>query len=163
MFIILWNCLYMSALVGGASYGLHYFAYKNGIEDTDGKISRKIKDPETGKKKKQKYDNHALNKWLDFGGGYYGTVAFVTFVFIEVGQFISFISDWNGVIAYFKNFGIHSIVAFFIDQIKNFVQAIIWPADYFGTYDIIAIACMFGATYLAYRAGKAAAKTTTYI
>ncbi len=90
-----------------------------------------------------KSDNPILKKWLDFGGGFYGIVAFVKLIFIELKQIRDFIVNWQGIDAFTNGqpidlgFLIGLFVSFFVEQIQNFVAAIIWPTDYLPHYTIV--------------------------
>lgn len=70
----------------------------------------------------------AMDKWLFFGGGFYGTMAFATFLAIEFGQIVGFFGKlfdltWSQV---FSKIGINLLVDFFIEAIMNMVDAFIW-------------------------------------
>lgn len=88
----------------------------------------------SNKKKKKKQDlpeprklNPVHNKWLKFGGGFYGVVALMTFVIIEVGEIASFLGNFRESIGLFSNLGLNLVINFFIDAVMNFVAAISWP------------------------------------
>ena len=91
---------------------------------------------------------------MSFCGGYYGTVAFVELIFIELNQFKNFVSNFPGVSEFIDSLGIDFLIAFFIDQIMNFVAAIIWPTNYLGKYSIFEIALFVGATWLIYEQAR---------
>ena len=91
------------------------------------KVSRKLRKGPAGKKKLL-YD-----KWMWFGSGFYGLAGFWTLLVIEVNEVISLIMHpvldqdipQQGII--------NLIVAFFLDQLGNVIQAFVWfsywPAD----------------------------------
>ncbi|WND04026.1 hypothetical protein QGN29_06510 [Temperatibacter marinus] len=160
---MVWEIISTAILVALTSFGLHFWAYRKGVEEVNGRIQRPSKkNEETGEKRSKKErqtGNTVIDKWLGFGGGFYGTVAFMKFAQIELTQFFGFISDLDGMIAYFKNFGIHSIIAFFIDQFQNFISAVIWPVGYLGSYNWLELGVLFGAAYFAYLGAKNLAKS----
>lgn len=70
----------------------------------------------------------AMDKWLFFGGGFYGTMAFATFIAIEFGQIVGFFGKlfdltWSQVLS---GIGINLLVNFFVESILNMVDAFIW-------------------------------------
>jgi len=149
---MLFETFYMSLFVGLFSYALYTFSYKGGYSNNDGTVKRKPKRSEvTGLKQDRKTGHFAIDKWLVFGGGYYGTVALVKLTLSEVKQTYEFLSDWEGVIAYFSNFDFGTVVSFFINQLKTFISAIIWPTGYFGEYSLVQLVILFALTYGAYR------------
>ena len=67
-------------------------------------------------------------KWMQFGGGFYGSMAFYTFVYIEILEIFDFLAN----ITLPENFGIgpliQLVVAFFINSLKNLITAFVWFA-----------------------------------
>lgn len=82
------------------------------------------------KDKKQRQDmDPVMDKWLKFGGGFYGLVALYTWLLIEWEDVASFARGlWD--IAFSLNLGavIGLVIELFIESIMNFVMAIAWPA-----------------------------------
>lgn len=141
----------MGAFVFMASYVLHFMAYKKGLHISDlsliedsGIDSYKVTDktPKTG--------NTLVDKWIDMGGGYYGIVALIKLILIELGQFKDFVKNWPGLAEFIDQLGIGWLVSFLIDQVKNFVAAIIWPVDYLSNFNLIEIAIFIMLTYFLY-------------
>ncbi len=156
----LFEVLYTSALLAVLSYFLHVWSYRGGHGDPRKKVKFKPKkNKDTGKKQDKKTGHYALDKWLGMGGGFYGTVAIYKLIIIEMQQAIEFLGNWSELIAYFQNFGLNTIIQFFIGQIQNFVAAIIWPTDYLGRYSWLEIGFFFAMTYGAYLVGQDRAQT----
>jgi hypothetical protein len=65
------------------------------------------------------------SKWMEFGGGFYGVVAFFTYVVVELGEFRDFFANFSDL---FRGELVSMIVQFFVESLKNFVTAIAWPA-----------------------------------
>jgi len=83
------------------------------------------------KRKKGKSEDNAepsmlLEKWLKFGGGFYGTAAFYTYIVIELGEIFSFIGRMLDPANWVFSIGIDLFIGFLINSIVNFVKAIIW-------------------------------------
>ena len=66
-------------------------------------------------------------KWLKFGGGFYGLLAFITYLHIELYQVIEFLQNFNGFADFIENIGFVMILNFFIEAIMNLVTAFVWP------------------------------------
>lgn len=165
--IVMGTCIFITG------YILHLMAYRKGWEDVDDDDDFDIEkeldldveaeleedlaqfDHDKVKSKYSRGDgNTFLDKWMDFGGGYYGTVAFVELVFIELGQFKNFIVNFPGVSTFVDSLGIDFLVAFFVEQMMNFVAAIIWPTDYIAKFSILHVAIFIGVTWLLYEQAR---------
>jgi len=156
---LIWETLYMSLFVFAASYGLHYLAYQRGLNDENDEVTKAtIKSNEDNTRIGKLFSNPLVNKWLDFGGGYYGIVALVKLVFIEIGQVQSFFESWKGTGQFIDSIGFNLLVAFFVEQIQNFVAAIIWPTDYLSRFSILECAVFIAVTYGVYNGAKRLAK-----
>ncbi len=83
------------------------------------KTLRKEKDPSLK-------SNLIQSKWMQFGGGFYGLAALWTFVIIELEQLIQFIGNFPGFAELTKNGFVNMIVQLGVEQIKNFVAAMVW-------------------------------------
>lgn len=120
-----------------ATYAIAYYSFRNGevtIDEDDGEIDldldvdwgdKKEKD-KTKKKKKPKPNNLLHKKWVDFGGGFYGLMAFITFSYIEVLEVFNFVQaleSWRQILDYL-NF--NTLVDVFIQSIKNMIAAFVW-------------------------------------
>jgi len=66
------------------------------------------------------------NKVTSFGAGFYGTMAVLTYVLIELIEIWQFLGKVFGPGSWFENIGLHLIIDFFINSIMNFVSAFIW-------------------------------------
>jgi hypothetical protein len=156
---MLFEAFHMSLLVGVFSYALYALSHRGGYSNSDGTVKRKPKiSDDTGLKQDRKTGHFAIDKWLALGGGYYGTVALVKLALSEVIQAFEFLSDWEGVLAYFADFDFGTIVSFFINQLKTFISAIIWPADYIGDYSLLELIILLALTYGAYKWAQNLAK-----
>lgn len=93
------------------------------------------------------------SKAMLFGGGFYGTMAVLTYVLIEIieiGQFIAGLADPD---TWLNKLGLDLLINFFVNSLLNLVQAFVW----FGTLpDYITINNGFvwlAAAYLGYLGG----------
>lgn len=159
MWELVWEVFHMGICALGIGFALHYYAYKRGMQDEFDVVKTKtLKKDEKGKKKDYKTGNSFLDKWLDFGGGYYGVIAMIKLIFIEFGQIKDFIADWQGLDHFIDQIGIGMLVNFFVEQIMNFVAAISWPADYFGRFSFEQVVIFFVATYVCYEVSRKLAR-----
>lgn len=147
---VAWEILYMSIMVYAASYWLHYRAFDKGLGDAQDIVKTKaLKKDAEGKKRDYKTGHKIIDKWLAFGGGYYGIVALIKLIFIELAQFWSFITDGEAIGEFINTLGLATIVNFFMDQLKNFIAAVIWPVDYLNSFSLLQVAMFIGVTYFA--------------
>lgn len=123
--------------VGLVSFGLVWWALRSDYleKTTDLKQLEKnvsmLSKAQSRKKKHRDIEpkklNPVHNKWLKFGGGFYGVVALMTFVIIEFGEIAYFFGNFSENVGLISNLSIDLLVDFFIDSIMNFVAAISWP------------------------------------
>ncbi|MGQ8365518.1 hypothetical protein [Glaciecola sp. 1036] len=138
--------MYFDILKAAAYAGIPVFIFSflmvrralasNRLKDFSGmhEFEKSMKDLSKSQKKQSKIPdvknigNYALDKWLNYGGGFYGLMVFLTFVCIEIGQVISFFKKLFSLnlSELFSNVSIQLLVKFFIDAIMNLVDAFIW-------------------------------------
>ena len=66
-------------------------------------------------------------KWARFGGGFYGIVAFFTYLVVEITEIATMIANFGGFIDFLKQIDISLIINIFIEAFTNFITAMIWP------------------------------------
>ncbi|MFC1688025.1 hypothetical protein ACFL07_00010 [Pseudomonadota bacterium] len=114
-----------------ASFGLIWWALKNdyldsfiSVED----LEKQIKQQSKNKKNREKGDGDLVhNKWLAFGGGFYGVVALLTYVVVELREIWEFFVQFESISAFFAKISFGMLIGLVIDAIMNFVLAIAWP------------------------------------
>ena len=86
-----------------------------------------LRKAQKSKNSRQRIDP-ATNKWLRFGGGFYGLVALYTWILVESGEVVGFVSGLGDIVF---NLELRELVGLlvrlFIESIMNFVVAISWP------------------------------------
>jgi hypothetical protein len=89
--------------------------------------SESEKDSESDKQHKRT-DRFVLDKWSAFGGGFYGTMAFIAFVHIEFFEIIEFFSEFStdSIDSNLIVFVFNLFLQFIIESFTNFIKAIIW-------------------------------------
>ena len=89
---------------------------------------KEIKQQRRDKNEKGHYEDYLHNKWMQFGGGFYGVAAVWTFIEIEIEDTYHFVVDFPGLDVLLENGVIGLIIGFFVNQITNFIQALVWFA-----------------------------------
>ncbi len=116
--------------IGGLTFLVTYLSYRNGFvrpEDDlkdEWDISAHGDDDEGWDNKPS--NNFIHQKWLSFGGGYYGLMALLTFTVIEAQQIYSFATNFPGWQAMLDLLNVQDLVDIFVSQIMNLVDAFIW-------------------------------------
>lgn len=82
---------------------------------------------DTGVQAEKKKFNPVHNKWLTFGGGFYGVAALMTFAIIEIGEIGDFFAQFNDNVSKLAQLEISMLIGFIIDSFMNFIIAIAWP------------------------------------
>lgn len=97
---------------------------------------------------------HPLQKkWAKFGGGFYGIVAFFTYIVVEVIEIITMITKFGGFIDFIKQLDFNVIIHMFVQALMNFITAIAWPAYWLKRIDTDYVWIWFLMAYAGYWAG----------
>jgi len=155
--------------VGILSFLLMYWSLKSGRLKGEGDNKALKAEMQalkaTRKDKKSKSRNPVHNKWMKFGGGFYGAVALYTFFLIEIGEIRQFINGYEGVDAMMASLGNTSVVdvlvRFVVNSLINFGKALGWPGYWVNGQRGEAIALGFLLVYGAYWAGLKLARRAT--
>jgi len=115
--------------VGVTAYLLVWWALRNGylsgvatVKEIEKEVKRLSKD------KENKPDGDVVHrKWLAMGGGFYGVVAVLTWVFVELNEILDFIRSFDSIDALIASLSIGTLVNLIIEAIKNSILAIAWP------------------------------------
>lgn len=68
------------------------------------------------------------NKWLAFGGGFYGVVGLLTYAVVELGDLWDFLLGFESVWMLVSRLSVQMLVDQLVNAVHNFVVAIAWPA-----------------------------------
>lgn len=107
---------------------------------------------EPGQKEEHKM-NPVHNKWLSFGGGFYGVVGLLTYAVVELGEIRDFITQFDGLLSFFSDITVGLFIGLIIDSIMNFLVAIAWPVYWLSDIRSDYIWVWFVAAYAGYWAG----------
>ena len=97
--------------------------------------------------------NPVHNKWLSFGGGFYGVVGLLTYAVVELGEIRDFITQFDGLSSLISGITLQLFIGFFINSIMNFIVAIAWPVYWLSDISSDYIWMWFIAAYAGYWAG----------
>jgi len=149
-----WALILVAVPVGLFTLAIAWWAMRNGhLKDaTDSKAIGLGLKSMSKKKVKPEDDKRDLiqKKWAKFGGGFYGIVAFFTYIVIEMIEIIDMIMNVGGLWAFIKHLGLDVIIQFFIDAIMNFVSAMVWPLYWMQRIDTNYAWVFFVAAYTGY-------------
>ena len=138
-----------------ASYALTWWALRNdyldSVVDID-ELEKQIKQQSKDKKNRKKADP-VHNKWLAFGGGFYGVVALLTYLVIELGEILDFFLQFESISAFFSKLSFSMLIELIIDAFMNFILAIAWPWYWLGDIAGQHIWVWFAVAYGGYWAG----------
>ena len=116
-------------------------------------------------KKKQSDDkesNFKLNpihqKWLFFGGGYYGTMAFITYIHIEVIEVAEFLANYTSFANLVDQITFGAVISLVIESFLNIIPAFVWFSYWPDVFDIANGWYWLIASYLGFELGSYLAK-----
>ena len=102
-----------------------------------------------------KNDNRDLiqKKWAKFGGGFYGIVAFFTYLVVEIREIADVIMNICGLWEFIKHLDVGVIIELFINALINFITAMTWPLYWMDRIDTNQVWMFFLAAYGGYVLG----------
>lgn len=145
--------------VFGTAFVLAWWGLRRGaISDTTGvsALDRELKTLRKMKQGERPRGNPLHEKWLKFGGGFYGVVGLMTWLWIEAFELLP---DTLGLVKSVYRLDPGGVIAFFVASFKNFIAAIAWPAYWLDRIDTPAPWAWFLAAWVAYWAGVRLAQT----
>ena len=159
-----WAVLMAGLPIAAFTLALVWWALTHGHlqESTDSKaLEREIKGmAKTGKKagrnrnSKDAKPQHPLQKkWAKFGGGFYGIVAFFTYIVVEVIEVTTMIANFGGFIDFLKQLDIGVIIRIFIEALTNFITAMVWPVYWMDRIETNQVWVWFAVAYGGYWLG----------
>jgi len=123
-------------------------------------MSQKKKGKDKGALKSDAVGVHPLQKkWAKFGGGFYGIVAFFTYIVVEVLEIINMVKDFGGFFDFLKQIDSGVIIHIFVEALMNFITAMIWPVYWMKHVDTNHTWVWFVVAYAGYWAGLKLAQT----
>jgi hypothetical protein len=146
------------ALITG---GIYYRSFVRGLfsETSDPRalkeeIKRKKAERKAEKDKTKKLTGSLVHdKWFKFGGGFYGLMALITYIFVEIGEIFDFFKNFTSIIDFFNTISIAMIIQLIIESIKNFITAFTWFLYWGDIIDSVRNWLWLIGAYLGYMAG----------
>lgn len=139
------------------TYALYVWTLKKGIIPEDDDLSNLAgsfrKQRAAKRKAKEKSGSLLHDKWFSFGGGFYGLMAFITYVVIELGEIVDFFKNFTGIMDFIERISVSMIVDFIISSIMNFVAAMVWFTYWPDVLDIQSGWVWLGIAYFGYWLG----------
>jgi hypothetical protein len=142
--------------IGIAAYLLVWWALRNGYLNETGSVrdlEKEVKKMAKDKESKLKSDP-VHKKWLSMGGGFYGVVAVLTWLFVELREILEFITSFDGIAGLIDNFSFDMLIRLFIEAIKNTFLALAWPVYWLSDIPGEYIWAWFIVAYAGYWAGS---------
>ena len=165
---VFWAILIVGVPVAAFTLAMIWWMLQKGLlqESLDTKaLQREIKTLSQKNKKNKKEGNtasiqHPLQKkWMKFGGGFYGIVAFFTYIVIEVIEISTMIMNFGGFFEFLKQLNLDVIIDMLINALTNFISAMIWPFYWMRRIDTDQTWIWFVVAYAGYWLGLKLAQT----
>ncbi len=151
------------------TFGLFAWAYKTGLisqeNDPFEQLNNKLEELSASEPESKKSSNFVMDKWIEFGGGYYGVMALVTFFHaefydgMEIIAELSQIDNQGSLLNGFINFAIE----FFVESFTNIFLAFSWWNYWDGILPIEKGIVWLIVTYAAYLTGEWLAKRMIHV
>lgn len=154
---IFWALIMAGLPIGVFTLALVWWALHQGHfeESLDTKaLEREMQAMVKANKKNRKEDRvsqHPIQKkWAKFGGGFYGIVAFFTYIVIEVIDITTTITNFGGFIGFVKQLDVGVIINMLIEALTNFITAMVWPVYWMGRIETDQVWIWFVVAYGGY-------------
>ena len=109
------------------TYFMVFLAIKRGYLDIEEDVEELRKRRKQAKKDKATFTiNPVHNKWLYFGGGYYGLMALTTYVHAEFFEVYDFFSNFTSFSDFIEKISISAIIHLVIESFLNLIHAFLW-------------------------------------
>ena len=123
-------------------------------------MSRTDKKKTKAARKEERSKLHPVQrKWAKFGGGFYGIVAFFTYIVIEAMDIFTTIASLGGFIDFLRHLSFDLIIRMLVEALTNFISAMVWPVYWMGRIETQQVWVWFLMAYAGYWAGLKLAQT----
>jgi hypothetical protein len=117
------------------------------------KAAKRVAGPGVEKPSGTRRLNPVHDKWLKFGGGFYGVVGLLTYGVVELAELRDFFLGFGNLRAFFAHLGLDMLIGIIVGAVKNFLAAIAWPMYWLSDIQSDYIWAWFIVAYAAYWAG----------
>jgi hypothetical protein len=97
--------------------------------------------------------NPVHNKWLTFGGGFYGLMALLTYTLIEIDEIMGFFANFSGLMDFITGLSLGLLIDLLVNSIINLVAAAMWPFYWMNMIDSEYPWVWFVVAYIGYWTG----------
>lgn len=156
----------ISAFTGSLviSYVLFIVLFKHHNEEVADILTKKDKQQLKAYKKELKsqswsWQNMLMSKWVEFGGGFYGVMAVLTYAVVESQEIYAFFTSEQSFLATLYAVGFGDVFDLFLNSILNFITAIVWPVYWINKTEVFPVWVWFVVVYAGYMAGQFIAKS----
>ena len=94
------------------------------------------------------------NKWVQFGGGFYGMLGLLTYLIVEWNELIELLGNLNKFELTVGNIISELIIKFLVESLINLITAITWPIYWLGKLGDTSVWMALLAAYLGYWAAE---------
>lgn len=144
------------ALIG---FALVYWSIKKKYISADDHIDKLQEKKDLSDDDKSDFKLNPIHqKWLFFGGGYYGTIAFATYLVIEAKEVVDFFASYTTFENLIEQISFSAIIGLIIDSFLNLIPAFIWFTYWPDIFNIENGWYWLLASYAGYHIGSYAAK-----
>lgn len=131
------------------------YVIKKESDDLDEEIENITNEVLGENKSKENNSKHIVfDKWMTFGGGYYGIMAFITYIHVEVMDLYRAFAKFESFQQLLDALSINFLVGLIIEAVQNFVTAFTWFFYWDDVIDIHNGWIWLGVTYAAYSLGE---------
>jgi hypothetical protein len=145
--------------VGLVGFGLVLWSIKNkyiGIDDDLNTLKQRKIDSDD--KESEFKLNPIHQKWLFFGGGYYGTLAFITYVHLEALEVIEFFDQYTSFSNLVEQITFGALIRLLVESFLNLIPAFVWFTYWPDVFTINNGWYWLIASYIGFEAGRYLAK-----
>lgn len=104
-----------------------FYAIKRGYIEINEAVDSLKKRKKQAKKDKEEFKvNPVHQKWLYFGGGYYGLMALGTYIHVEALEVINFFGNYSSFSNILDQMSINAVIHLIIESFMNLIPAFTW-------------------------------------
>jgi hypothetical protein len=109
------------------AYLMVFYAIKRGYIKTDETVELLKKRKKQAKKDDTEFKvNPVHQKWLYFGGGYYGLMALGTYAHVELLEIIEFFGNYRSFSNFIDQLTINALIHLIVESFMNLIPAFTW-------------------------------------
>ncbi len=104
-----------------------FYAIKRGYIDIDESVESLKKRKKQAKKDDTEFEvNPVHQKWLYFGGGYYGLMALATYAHVELIEIVDFFGNYTSFSHFIDQLTFNALIHLIVESFMNIIPAFTW-------------------------------------